>query len=212
MIYEQEDLVFEGEGAGAGAGAGDAGAAAGDGASYDAPFHECPSAKQVGIDTTQVLGKCDHKKDGYMSKGCFHLPGRVKTPLHRLEIANGGSKRKKGKNGKPKRYAHEKGMRVITTYDQLVKEGESDCQVRPVFVYNLPHNKIEEIVSKSDADNERLNIKQFTKYCGQEECEFVGLFTERPERCLAMAVLKFDVAGLEDCYVAEIQSMKKGYR
>lgn len=52
MIYEQEDLVFEGEGAGAGAGAGDAGAAAGDGASYDAPFHECPSAKQVGIDTT----------------------------------------------------------------------------------------------------------------------------------------------------------------
>ena len=60
-----------------------------------------------------ILGKCDHGKNGFMSKDCFHVPAKVKTPLKRWEVANGGSKRKHTKSGKIKRYAYEQGMKVI---------------------------------------------------------------------------------------------------
>ena len=41
--------------------------------------------------------------------------------------------------------------------------------------------------------------------------EIVGLFAEFPKECLAMAVLAFDFAKADDCYICEIQSFKKGY-
>lgn len=61
-----------------------------------------------GISTNDVLGKCDHGKNGFMSKDCFHVPVKVKTPLKRFEIANGGSKRKNNK-----KTAYEKSIKVI---------------------------------------------------------------------------------------------------
>ena len=51
-----------------------------------------------GISTNDILGKCDHGKNGFMSKDCFHVPAKVKTPLKRWEVANSGSKRKNNKN------------------------------------------------------------------------------------------------------------------
>lgn len=70
-----------------------------------------PSAPAEGPMTTtgDVLGKCDHIKDGYMGDGCFHIPAKAKVPLHRFEIANGGSVRK----NKRKKTAYEKGMKVV---------------------------------------------------------------------------------------------------
>lgn len=61
------------------------------------------------ISTKDVLGKCDHGKNGFMSKDCFHVPAKVKTPLKRWEIANSGSKRRR-----QKKYAYEQGMKVVT--------------------------------------------------------------------------------------------------
>lgn len=62
-----------------------------------------------GISTNDILGKCDHGKNGFMSKDCFHVPAKVKTPLKRWEVANGGSKRKNNK-----KTAYEKSIKVIT--------------------------------------------------------------------------------------------------
>ena len=61
-----------------------------------------------------VLGNCDHSSgEGFFGPGCFHVPSRAKFPLHRWEVANGGSKRKKDKKGRDKKYAYEKGMKVV---------------------------------------------------------------------------------------------------
>ena len=101
-----------------GAGAGDGGGAAvGDiGASGDASS----SAAEIttsGTSSTDVLGHCNHSNGGYLGAGCFHVPAKCAFPFHRWEIGNGGSKRKKTKKGKDKRYAYEKGMKVV--YDML---------------------------------------------------------------------------------------------
>lgn len=62
-----------------------------------------------------VLGvDCDHVKNGYFSDGCFHKPSRCEVPFYRWsEPANGGSKRKKTKNRKPKKTPYEKNMKVV---------------------------------------------------------------------------------------------------
>lgn len=70
------------------------------------------AGEMAGTSVTDVLGKYEPGK-GVMGVGNFMIPARVKHPLHRWEIANGGSKRKKGKNGKPKKYEYEKGMKVV---------------------------------------------------------------------------------------------------
>lgn len=95
---------------GAGAGGGDSGGSVGGG--------EVASATDVaGTSSTDVLGKCDHSHGGYFGAGCFHIPAKCQVPFHRWEIGNGGSKRKKDKKGRDKRYAYEKGMKVV--YDTL---------------------------------------------------------------------------------------------
>lgn len=70
------------------------------------------AGEMAGTTTAEVLGT-NKPGEGYFGKGNFYIPSKVKTPLHRWELANGGSKRKKGKNGKPKKYDYEKGMKVV---------------------------------------------------------------------------------------------------
>lgn len=59
-----------------------------------------------GIDYSSVLGTWKNG-DGFMSKKNNMIPGRVKTPLKRFEIANGGSIKKK-------KTPYEKNMKIIT--------------------------------------------------------------------------------------------------
>lgn len=103
--------------AGGAAAGGDAGGAVGGDASSASGAADAGGAVGDSIGTTsgEVLGNCDHNDnfDGFFGKGCFHIPSRVRTPFHRWEIANGGSRRKKDKNGKPKKTPYEKGMKVV---------------------------------------------------------------------------------------------------
>lgn len=61
-------------------------AAPSDGAASDL---QSPDA---GIKYDDVLGKCDHKHDGYLGPGCFHVPKRAGKLMRRVEIL----KKKKG--------------------------------------------------------------------------------------------------------------------
>jgi hypothetical protein len=105
--YRPQKKVAECDG-----GAGDAGAVSSSGGEAQAI-----SVTDNAIDSTEVLGKCNHSHGGYLGPGCFHIPAKCTVPFHRWEIGNGGSKRKKTKKGKDKRYAYEKGMKVV--YDML---------------------------------------------------------------------------------------------
>lgn len=107
----------DGAGAGAaGAGAGAISAGGGGGEAASAPVVDNATA------STEVLGKCDHSHGGYFGPGCFHVPSRCAVPFHRWEVGNGGSKRKKTKKGKDKKYAYEKGMKVVI---DMLKEADS---------------------------------------------------------------------------------------
>ena len=65
-----------------------------------------------GITSNDVLGKCDHNKDGYLGVNCFHIPTKIKCPLKRQQqLAYGGSKRKK-------KTPYEKGMVILTDSDK----------------------------------------------------------------------------------------------
>jgi len=77
----EEKLIAKEEDGGAVGGGGDAGGASvgggivnspGDSGSTDIVANEPPT--NTGLSTTDVLGKCDHKKDGIFGPGCFHLP------------------------------------------------------------------------------------------------------------------------------------------
>ena len=216
MIWTQPMNMNEGEGGGAGAGAAGAGAGAigaGEGGEAAVPMQDCPSMDKVAIDTTKVLGKCDHKHDGYMGKNCFHIPKKIMPTLHRWELCNGGSKRKKDKNGKDKKYAYEKGMKVITSYQDLV-EALGDAS-KTSFIFNIPHDRISEICDQDLNDNARFQKNQFMKLVGDNDVEFVGLFTRDDKKCLSLAALRYGLASAgqmpDDCYINEIQSFKKGY-
>lgn len=92
-------------------GGGAAGAAGGDGGG--AAGGEAASA----VGSADVLGSCDHSDGGYMGDGCFHTGAKCEVPFHRWEIGNGGSIRKKDKNGKPKKTPYERGIKVV--YDNI---------------------------------------------------------------------------------------------
>ena len=47
-----------------------------------------------GTSVEDVLGKCDHKHDGYLGPKCFHVPKRVGKLHKRIELP--GTKKKKG--------------------------------------------------------------------------------------------------------------------
>lgn len=93
---------------------GDAGGAAGDAGGAAAAASGASSASADGTSSADVLGNCAHGDGkGYLGDGCFHVPAKCAVPFHRWEIGNGGSKRKKTKKGKDKKYAYEKGMKVV---------------------------------------------------------------------------------------------------
>lgn len=92
---------------GGGAVGGDAGGAGG-----------VASGVSSGTSTTDVIGTFDPEK-GVLGPGNFIFPTRVGKVTSRLAGNGGGSKRKKDKNGKDKKYYPEKGMKVITSYDNL---------------------------------------------------------------------------------------------
>ena len=103
---------------GGGAAGGDAGGAAaggdaGAGAAASADAGDI-AGEMAGTSTTDVLGKFEPSK-GVMGANNFIVPAKAVVPLHRLEIGNGGSVRKKGKNGKPKKTPYEKGMKVVVS-------------------------------------------------------------------------------------------------
>lgn len=106
--YRRKDIITVDECDG-GAVGGDAGAGAGV-SSGDAGGVDVSSDSAIHID--DVLGKNEPGK-GYMGPGNFYIPSKVKVPFKRWEIANGGSKRKKNKKGKDKKYSYEKGMKVV---------------------------------------------------------------------------------------------------
>lgn len=109
------DAGAAGGDAGGGVGAGDAGATADAGDS---------AADFTGITTTEVLGK-NEPGQGFFGKDNFYIPSRVIVPMYRWEIANGGSRRKKDKNGKLKKTPYEKGMKVVV---DMLSEVETDAE------------------------------------------------------------------------------------
>ena len=90
----------------------DGGAAGGDAGAAIAANAGDIAGEMNGITTAEVLGTNEPGK-GFFGKDNFYIPSKIAHPLYRWEIANGGSKRKKDKNGKPKKYAYEKGMKVV---------------------------------------------------------------------------------------------------
>ena len=78
----EEKLIAKEDDGGAAIGASDGGAVvAGDAASDSSDVisggeQQSPS-KTPGLVSTDILGKCDHRKDGVFGPGCFHLPSCV---------------------------------------------------------------------------------------------------------------------------------------
>ena len=110
---------------GGGATGGDAGGTAGgDAGSAPAGDSGDVAGEMNGITTAEVLGT-NKPGQGFFGKDNFYIPSKVKFPFHRWEICNGGSKRKKTKSGKPKKYPYEKGMKVVVDMfedEQLLNE------------------------------------------------------------------------------------------
>lgn len=116
-----ESLISEGDAGGTAASGNSGGAIAGDDASFSG-----------GISSPDVLGDtCDHCKDGYFHDGCFHKPCPMPFPFYRWGVpANCNHKRKKAKSGKrKKKHSYEKGMKVITSYNDLVEAEHSSGYV-----------------------------------------------------------------------------------
>lgn len=105
--------------AGSGGVGGDAGSASSAGGDV--------ASSASGITSGDALGKCDHPASGFFGPACFHVPAKCTVPLHRWEIGNGGSKRKKDKRGRDKKYAYEKGMKVVC--DMLHEDEASKLKI-----------------------------------------------------------------------------------
>ena len=122
---KQSSGISECDGGGAAAG-GDAGGASagGDAGAIDAGD---TAGEMAGTSTADVLGTFDPKK-GVMGVGNFMVPSKAKVPLHRWEVCNGGSKRKKDKKGKDKKYAYEKGMKVVVS----MFEDDEEMPIEPL--------------------------------------------------------------------------------
>lgn len=213
---EAKKTLIEGEGAACAGG--DTGGGAPSGGTDAVGSADPGPGNAVHVD--DVLGHCHHdgcgkKGEGFLGPGCFHVPSRIGVPFHRWELCNGGSKRKKKKNKKDKKYAYEKGMKIIKSYDDLV---EDENGFDPVLVFNIQPSMVEKICDQDLNDNKRFLKQQFmklvdgkTRSTWTDAPEFVGLFDRKTKQCLAMAALEYGVAGQEDCFVNEVQSFKKGY-
>jgi len=87
---QEEKLIAkeDGEGGAPAGGGGDGGVVAPSdgGATSDSSDVVSPDTepKATGLSTTDILGKCDHRKDGVFGPGCFHLPCVWSIPCYRL--------------------------------------------------------------------------------------------------------------------------------
>lgn len=99
-----------------------------------------------GVSADDVLGHCDHKKDGYLGgdpAGCFHIPSKCKVPFKRYEICNGGGKKKK-------KTFYDKGMQIIVdsqlTRDMILSLGK------------VPEETIAAFIQRSHKEVEKVNV------------------------------------------------------
>lgn len=152
----------DGGGAGAGgAGAGDAGGAIGGDAGA------ASVGEPVGTTNAEVLGNCDHCHDGYLCPGCFHAPSKVKVPLYRWQVANGGSKRKKDKKGKDKHYAYEKGMKVVVnmfedekgTEEPKINKGKVLSRLRSISKGVKSMDDVKAVEAQVERDKSKIESK-----------------------------------------------------
>lgn len=122
-IQECDGGAVGGDAGGAAAGAascGDAGDAAGE---------------MAGTTSAEVLGTNEPGK-GFFGAGNFYIPARAKHPLRRWECAYGGSKRKKGKNGKPMKTPYEKDMKVVVSmFEDEHAEKHTKKQIQDAIAY-----------------------------------------------------------------------------
>ena len=130
---------------------GDAGGAAGDAGGAAAAASGASSASADGTSSADVLGNCAHGDGkGYLGDGCFHVPVQCAVPFHRWEIGNGGSKRKKTKKGKDKKYAYEKGMKVV--YDMLHEDEAKKVKIPKKLIKTRLKQIARTIKSMADAE------------------------------------------------------------
>lgn len=159
----------------------------------------------------EAPGGCNHSHDGYFGPGCFHAP----IPAYGYGIAYGGSKRKKTKKRKSKKYSYEKGIKIIKSYDDLVSE--STNQEPWTFVLNIPSTHLQTMIEQSTIENERFDIKQFTKNMDEngqlyeDNYELVGIFGQNTKQCFALALLMYDRVQMNDCYINELMSLRPGF-
>lgn len=141
------------------------GAAAGD----SSPAGDSSTSGNLdGIHIEDVLGKNEPGK-GYMGPGNFYIPSKVKVPLHRYEIANGGSKRKKTKTGKTKKYSYEKGMKIVV---DMLESGDASK-------LNTP--KIKKRLSKISSNIKNMDdIKKINAQMNKDGGNFVDKLSNTP--------------------------------
>ena len=101
-----------------------------------------------GLSTTDVLGKCDHKKDGVFGPGCFHLPTIWTIPSFRIP-------RKKRKKLK---------------YSNIIKEDESFVMFTDLAKSSMLDilSDVFDIVHRINPDI-KINLTKDYKFEGNEE-------------------------------------------
>lgn len=131
--YDMQECDAGGAVGGGAGGAGDAGGAApAPSASGDAGD---VAGEMAGTTSAEVLGTNEPGK-GFFGPGNFYIPARAKHPLHRWECAYGGSKRKKGKNGKPMKTPYEKGMKVVVSmFEDEHAQKYTKTQIQDAIAY-----------------------------------------------------------------------------
>ena len=93
------------------------------------------AGEMAGTTSAEVLGTNEPGK-GFFGAGNFYIPARAKHPLRRWECAYGGSKRKKGKNGKPMKTPYEKGMKVVVSmFEDERAEKHTKKQIQDAIAY-----------------------------------------------------------------------------
>lgn len=145
-IYEEKLLAKEDDG---GAPAGDISSPSdiGQDASDLLPSDTTPP--KTGLTTQDVLGKCDHKKDGVFGPGCFHLPVIWSVPYYRLN-------KKKKKRKLP--------------FTNLVKEDEGFEQFSKI-AEPIIKKQIELAQSIAKKINEEITISYKDDYVFEDEQE-----------------------------------------
>ena len=79
-----------------------------------------------------------------------------------------------------------------------------------VFKTNIPQDTIKDLLNATDIENSRFDIGQFEKYYGQDNISWCALFSE-DGGCLSIAAIQMNHPFKGYVYIAEIQTLKKGY-